>query len=183
MQAVIRKPEKQRTPAEQKIADDYFPGPAHRRRQDRGGHVRRRQADLPGAARQADPEVVAGGGAGLCPPSGRSRSITASSARRAYVLTSGDPERPEKDKPVEPGWPFSTAETDFREGRIEAFSDWLTAPENPLFARVAVNRLWQWHFGEGLQKSPSDFGKLGGRPRISHCSTGWPRSSSHRATA
>ncbi len=33
-----------------------------------------------------------------------------------------------------------------------------------MFARVAVNRLWQWHFGEGLQKTPSDFGKLGGLP-------------------
>ena len=43
-------------------------------------------------------------------------------------------------------------------------ADWLTAAENPLFARVAVNRLWQWHFGEGLQKTPSDFGELGGTP-------------------
>jgi hypothetical protein len=42
--------------------------------------------------------------------------------------------------------------------------DWLTAPENPLFARVAVNRIWQWHFGEGLQRVPSDFGLLGGKP-------------------
>ena len=29
---------------------------------------------------------------------------------------------------------------------------------------MAVNRLWQWHFGEGLQKTSSDFGKLGGMP-------------------
>jgi uncharacterized protein DUF1553 len=83
---------------------------------------------------------------------------------KSYILTSGDPERPEKNKPVEPGWPFAPANIDFREGRIEAFSDWLTTAENPLFARVAVNRLWQWHFGEGLQKNPSDFGKLGGTP-------------------
>jgi hypothetical protein len=80
------------------------------------------------------------------------------------VLTSGDPERPEKNNPVEPGWPFFTGQPDFREGRVEAFSDWLTAKENPLFARVAVNRLWQWHFGEGLHKAPSDFGLMGGRP-------------------
>ena len=65
---------------------------------------------------------------------------------------------------MEPGWPFAPAKIDFREGRIEAFSDWLTAPENPMFARVAVNRLWQWHFGEGLQKNSSDFGTLGGTP-------------------
>ncbi|HXU76685.1 MAG TPA: DUF1553 domain-containing protein, partial [Methylomirabilota bacterium] len=65
---------------------------------------------------------------------------------------------------VKPGWPFATAKPDFRDGRIEAFSDWLTAPENPLFARVAVNRLWQWHFGEGLLRNTSDFGELGGKP-------------------
>jgi hypothetical protein len=47
---------------------------------------------------------------------------------------------------------------------LEAFVDWLTAPENPLFARVAVNRMWQWHFGEGLVKGGSDLGKLGGMP-------------------
>ena len=58
---------------------------------------------------------------------------------------------------MEPGWPFAPAKIDFREGRIETFSDWLTAPENPLFARVAVNRLWQWHFGEGLAE---DFQRL-----------------------
>ena len=53
---------------------------------------------------------------------------------------------------------------DFRDGRREAFVEWLTAPANPLFARVAVNRVWGWHFGEGLQRVTSDFGLLGGRP-------------------
>jgi Protein of unknown function (DUF1553) len=42
--------------------------------------------------------------------------------------------------------------------------EWLTAPGNPLFARVAVNRIWGWHFGEGLQQVTSDFGVLSGRP-------------------
>jgi hypothetical protein len=83
---------------------------------------------------------------------------------KSYILTSGDPLRPEKEHEVKPGWPFATSEPDFRDGRIEAFTDWLTSPENPLFARVAVNRLWQWHFGEGLLKSSSDFGELGGNP-------------------
>jgi hypothetical protein len=41
---------------------------------------------------------------------------------------------------------------------------WLTAPENPLFARVCVNRIWQWHFGEGLHKATSDFGVFAGVP-------------------
>jgi hypothetical protein len=85
-------------------------------------------------------------------------------AQKSYVLTSGDPARPQKNHEVKPGWPFAPPVVDFREGRIKAFTDWLTAPTNPLFARVAVNRLWQWHFGEGLHRSPNDFGNLGGTP-------------------
>ena len=93
--------------------------------------------------------------------------------------------RPAREGPSrsKPGWPFAPAKIDFRDGRIEAFSDWLTAPENPLFARVAVNRLWQWHFGEGLQKSPSDFGKLGGTPVESAVARLAGRRSSWRATS
>ena len=99
---------------------------------------------------------------------------------KSYILTSGDPERPEKDHPVEPGWPFYTGEMDFREGRVEAFSDWLTAKDNPLFARVAVNRLWQWHFGEGLHKSPSDYGVYG-RPSRQPAAARLARFRVHRA--
>ena len=50
---------------------------------------------------------------------------------KSYILTSGEPDRPEKDKPVEPGWPFAPVNVDFREGRIETFSDWLTTPREP----------------------------------------------------
>jgi hypothetical protein len=80
------------------------------------------------------------------------------------VLNTGDPKRPEMDQPVEPGFPFQPADADFSDGRREGFVEWLTAPSNPLFARVAVNRIWGWHFGEGLQRVTSDFGLLGGKP-------------------
>lgn len=65
---------------------------------------------------------------------------------------------------MQPGFPFEPKGTEFRDGRRETFAEWLVAPENPLFARVAVNRLWGWHFGKGIQPNPSDFGLLGGRP-------------------
>ena len=166
VQTIIRKPEKERTVAEQKIADDYFP--VLRIDNDKiqeimPPDVLKQYKDLQAKVNQAGGGGGRRGGGGL--PAfwtvewNRSREL-----EKSYILTSGDPERPEKDKPVEPGWPFAPANLDFREGRIETFSDWLTAPENPMFSRVAVNRLWQWHFGEGLQKNSSDFGKLGGSP-------------------
>ena len=49
-------------------------------------------------------------------------------------------------------------------GRRLAFAKWLTAPENPLFARVLVNRVWQQHFGTGLVRTPGDFGLMGEPP-------------------
>jgi cytochrome c553 len=48
-------------------------------------------------------------------------------------------------------------------GRL-ALAKWITDPEHPLTARVIVNRIWQHHFGEGLVRSPDNFGKLGERP-------------------
>ncbi|HTM50328.1 MAG TPA: PSD1 and planctomycete cytochrome C domain-containing protein [Bryobacteraceae bacterium] len=41
---------------------------------------------------------------------------------------------------------------------------WLASPANPLTARVIVNRVWQHHFGEGLVRTPSDFGVMGEKP-------------------
>jgi hypothetical protein len=79
-------------------------------------------------------------------------------------LTSGDPDRPEMNHEVKPGWPFAPPVINFRDGSLKAFAEWLTRSKNPLFARVAVNRFWQWHFGEGLHKLPNDFGNLGGNP-------------------
>jgi hypothetical protein len=44
------------------------------------------------------------------------------------------------------------------------FARWVASPDNPLTARVWVNRVWQGHFGEGLVRTPSDFGIMGDRP-------------------
>lgn len=50
-------------------------------------------------------------------------------------------------------------------GRIELARRWLERPRSrSLLARVIVNRLWQHHFGEGLVRSPDDFGKMGQPP-------------------
>jgi hypothetical protein len=43
-------------------------------------------------------------------------------------------------------------------------AEWLSGPRNPLTARVMLNRIWQWHFGEGIVRTPDNFGKMGDRP-------------------
>jgi hypothetical protein len=41
---------------------------------------------------------------------------------------------------------------------------WIVDPENPLTARVMVNRIWEYHFGAGIVSTPNDFGRMGARP-------------------
>jgi hypothetical protein len=48
-------------------------------------------------------------------------------------------------------------------GRRE-LAEWLASPRNPLTPRVMANRIWQWHFGEGLVRTASNFGITGERP-------------------
>ena len=73
-------------------------------------------------------------------------------------------------------------------GRVE-LAQWLTRPDHPLTARVMVNRLWQYHFGRGLVKTPNDFGVRGLPPThpdlLDHLSmefirSGWSIKAIHR---
>ena len=50
-------------------------------------------------------------------------------------------------------------------GRRLTLARWITGKENPLAARVLVNRIWMQHFGEGLVATPGDFGYSGARPK------------------
>jgi mono/diheme cytochrome c family protein len=87
-----------------------------------------------------------------------------------YFLERGSPDA--KGPAVPPGvlsvvgeYEFPTPPANAKSSwRRRGFAEWLVAPGNPLTARVMVNRLWQHHFGEGLVRTPSNFGKLGEAP-------------------
>ncbi len=95
------------------------------------------------------------------------------------LLSRGDPEQP-KDI-VQPGIPTnfqatepekvsaqSVSKESFNltpeQARRVALADWIASPQNPLTARVMVNRIWQGHFGAGIVLTSSDFGNNGAAP-------------------
>ncbi|HMP01907.1 MAG TPA: DUF1553 domain-containing protein [Gemmatales bacterium] len=93
-------------------------------------------------------------------------------ARPTFLLLRGDHRM--KGPEVQPDVPavlrwepvsFTPPETERRStGRRTTLARWLAAPENPLTARVMVNRLWQYHFHRGLVGSSSNFGLNGEAP-------------------
>ncbi len=107
-------------------------------------------------------------------PQASGMTDTGPNAPPVFLLRKGNMNQPGEE--VSPGVPsiFSSSTSALRTphsalserttGRRAALADWLTRPENPLTARVMVNRLWQGHFGRGIVATPSDFGTQGARP-------------------
>jgi len=69
-------------------------------------------------------------------------------------------------------------------------ASWLVDVENPLLARVAVNRIWQRYFGRGIVETENDFGRMGSKPThpelldwlaVEFMEKGWSQKAVHRA--
>lgn len=91
---------------------------------------------------------------------------TGDPAPQSYVLRMGDPHskldavEPSAPRVVKAAFEIPSSST----GRRTAFANWLSSPDNPLTARVMVNRIWQFRMGNGLVRTPNDFGLMGDKP-------------------
>jgi hypothetical protein len=81
--------------------------------------------------------------------------------KQAYLLKRGDWRN--KGEAVNPGLPVVVTDGQdlAPQNRRKQLADFIASPDNPLTARVGVNRIWQYHFGKGLVRTPSDFGATG----------------------
>ena len=96
------------------------------------------------------------------PPAPAAWAIHNEKGAETFVLKRGNPKQ--KLISVKPGFPRMIAASDSEpKSRLE-LAKWLTTPDNPLTARVIVNRLWFHHFGHGIVATPNDFGTRGERP-------------------
>ncbi len=102
-------------------------------------------------------------------------SQLASEPGKTHILTNGDPFGYAEE--VTPGvmsvlpWSNDTIEeNDFNyipttaKGRRLAFAKWLASPDNSIVPRSMINRIWHYHFGQGIVETPNNFGAMGGKP-------------------
>ena len=85
--------------------------------------------------------------------------------RETFVLKRGQYDQPDKSRPVRRGIPaaLGKAPADSPDNRL-GLARWLTAADNPLVARVQINRLWELMFGQGIVRTTEDFGMQGEWP-------------------
>ncbi|MEM7312796.1 MAG: DUF1553 domain-containing protein, partial [Planctomycetota bacterium] len=99
------------------------------------------------------------------------RASVGGTPRDIHVLARGDVLKPQEE--VGPGalpvirdadWRFELSDSHDEGDRRAALADWIVHPQNPLTWRSIVNRVWHYHFGQGLVDSPNDFGRMGKQP-------------------
>jgi len=85
--------------------------------------------------------------------------------RETFVLMRGAYDQPNKERPVTRGVPAALGlfPEDAPNNRL-GLAEWLTTAENPLLARVTVNRFWELIFGTGIVSTSADFGLQGAWP-------------------
>lgn len=110
-------------------------------------------------------------------------------SRPTWLLRRGQYNMPDKSEVLTPGLPESLNVTGAAPRNRKELAEWLVSPENPLTARVIVNRHWQHFFGTGLVKTSENFGVQGEPPShpelldwlaLEFVRTGWDVKKLHR---
>jgi len=193
IQETVRTPEAQRTPYQQQIA-------ALAEKQIRTAEkdvLKKLPRDMRSHCQALERTIEEGGPPlPLAPPEAMGITDLGRQAPPTYVLAGGDWRKPRKE--VQPGVPevLGNAVLDTRidpsvasTGRRAALARWLTRTDNPLTARVLVNRLWHHHFGAGIVATPNDFGAQGEPPThpklldwltVDFVTHGWSLKHTHR---
>ncbi len=168
IQAVISKPAAERTPYEWQMfykAKPYLEIDDDTASKSLKGEARKKYAELTMALKpfsSLDPGEA---------PIGIGMHDVSKQAPETRILYGGNYDAPQEV--VEPGFlsileaaPAKIAPPNGLDttGRRTALANWLASADNPLTARVMVNRIWHYHFGQGLAPEPSDFGLMGGKP-------------------
>jgi hypothetical protein len=102
-------------------------------------------------------------------PRGYFMEERSATVKPTHILIRGKASSPGPE--VEPSAPGVVAKVqpafgagDRTSGRRLGLAKWIASRENPLTARVIVNRVWQWHFGDGIVRTANDFGVMGDKP-------------------
>ena len=166
LQAAFRAPEDKRTPAQLQLVSEN------------PNAIKISQGEIDAIMSQADKERMDAIARRLLqtftgygpPPMSAGITDVGRDAPKTFIAIRGNPEAYGEE--VQPGFLSSLGGGDVPEAplhaastlRRKALAEWIASPDNPLFARVMVNRIWQFHFGSGLARSSSDFGIRGGLP-------------------
>ena len=99
-------------------------------------------------------------------PTSRYQPPAAHFLPNADYRNKGDTVEPGFIEAIATGKPFQPESPAHRisSGRRLELANWIASPDNPLTARVMVNRIWMHHFGEGIVYTASNFGSMGTRP-------------------
>jgi hypothetical protein len=172
--AVMNTPEKDRTPAQKRLARGLETS-MRITWEEVAAAVARNPADH--ARREELKRAIYEIERALPRPPAHAMALVDSQSKAAdtFVLRRGDfKNKGPKVAPRPPGvllasqpsgsFPASIDPRGEKSGRRAALARWLASPANPLSARVLANRLWQHHFGRGIVATPSDFGVRGEPP-------------------
>ncbi len=152
LQAILKKKSEERSEGERKQLGEHFLKNVYVGAREAIGPLQAKRDDLKRSADSLDKEIPA-----------TLVSAELKEPRQAHVMKRGEYDQPGEAVSRNVPAILPPLPVDAPRNRL-GFARWLVAEENPLSARVTVNRFWQRYFGVGLVKTSEDFGSQGEQP-------------------